>query len=405
MEQGDRIPPADAVMAPAQAPPRPQGIQPALLRTATDFLVQRERITMQRSHYIAYRRYAQLEAQNMYDELVDMYAMVFNTYWQKFRRFMDHFPPPQHVQPSTHAARAYISAWFIDLYVMNRNAVQRTSSIAFCQRYATELLPMLTEYDAYLSTLSSSIRPTQIRGALEDTLYIPYISDEITLPANNNEALNPFELDHFVHNAELCTGLRDLMKECRIFKMAELAQNTMGRPCWLFDWHNNNTVAAWFPSEGNFNLDDVSLAYIIGVACTPKMGPRDVDDWRLHQGRLPNRLTPADYHRVVPRRWYGGYEVATIEGEEIDQEEAPAGPPNQQQLAKKRKAAKGKKAATTSTNDEPTDESQDVEEGQIIAGPASRTRLTNWTYYYELVLNLEQHTRTGALRKMIINSA
>lgn len=39
--------------------------------------------------------------------------------------------------------------------------------------------------------------------------------------------------------------------------------------------------------EGNFNLEDVTLAYILGVACTPNMGPRDPDDWQFFGGKVP----------------------------------------------------------------------------------------------------------------------
>lgn len=70
--------------------------------------------------------------------------------------------------------------------------------------------------------------------------------------------------------------------------MTPLITDTLGRPFWLFDWHANNTCCAWFPAEGNFSMEDITLGYILGVACTPRLGPRDVDDWQI----FPDGIVP-----------------------------------------------------------------------------------------------------------------
>ncbi|KAM0982848.1 hypothetical protein EV1_015591 [Malus domestica] len=69
------------------------------------------------------------------------------------------------------------------------------------------------------------------------------------------------------------------------------------------------------PAWGNYTMEDVMVAYILGAACTPNLGFRDVDDWQ--NGIVPENVNPLSYDRVKYRHFYGGYEVRTIERRQI----------------------------------------------------------------------------------------
>nr|QRG29215.1 putative CP [Rhodiola cryptic virus 2] len=88
----------------------------------------------------------------------------------------------------------------------------------------------------------------------------------------------------------------------------------VGRPSWLFDWHSDGLVYAWFPSEGNYNLDDVTTAYILGVPCTPNLAPRDYDEWQLLPGNVfPDNPNTISINRIRPITYHGAIEYRTIE--------------------------------------------------------------------------------------------
>lgn len=132
---------------------------------------------------------------------------------------------PHGVQGWTYAARVYISMWFFDLYVSNREAVKKLSPIAFNQRYRHEILRVSDEYDTYLSLLNASIRPTHIKLTLEDALYIPILAENpnITSP-------NPFEIPNFVRNEAYFYGFIALMKENKKWNFRAIAGDVLGRP-------------------------------------------------------------------------------------------------------------------------------------------------------------------------------
>ncbi|KAH9754437.1 hypothetical protein KPL71_015443 [Citrus sinensis] len=75
-----------------------------------------------------------------------------------------------------------------------------------------------------------------------------------------------------------------------------------------------------FPSEGNYTVDDVSLAYIVGAACSPNLGPCDeMDDWKpFPDGILPEEITTSDDERVVYICFREASEVRTIERWEVE---------------------------------------------------------------------------------------
>lgn len=82
----------------------------------------------------------------------------------------------------------------------------------------------------------------------------------------------------------------------------------------MFDWHSDKQVCSWFPPEGNYDIEDVTLAYILGTACTANLGPRDVDELQYFADALvPQHLNPKRYERVSERGFYGSHEVRKME--------------------------------------------------------------------------------------------
>lgn len=79
--------------------------------------------------------------------------------------------------------------------------------------------------DTYLSLLNASIRPTHIKLALEDALYIPILAENpnITSP-------NPFEIPNFVRNEAYFYGFIALMKENKKWNFRAIAGDVLGRP-------------------------------------------------------------------------------------------------------------------------------------------------------------------------------
>lgn len=91
-----------------------------------------------------------------------------------------------------------------------------------------------------------------------------------------------------------------------------LPHETLGRPFWLLDWRLNQAYA-WFPLEGHFSKEDLIAAQILGIPCTPRLSPCEVDDWQFFAGNaLPAQLNVANYKRATPRRFYGAAEYHTI---------------------------------------------------------------------------------------------
>lgn len=378
---------------------RPQGIQRNKLTSASDFLQDNSRTGTLRTRFLKYRRYVVLRLSDIFQNLVTLYVPLFLAHWPRLKRYMDQYPPPGMIDPWVYAARCYISAWMHDLYASNREAVQKLTPLAFSQYYLREEAYYSYEYDQFLILLSASLRPTNISGMMEDTLYIPLLADEIDW---NNES-NPFNVSNFVLNYDLVNGLIGILKSQKLWNIQTLVTDTIGRPCWLFDWHTDNRCCAWFPAEGNYTMDDVTLAYIVGVACTPNMAPVDVDDWQSFPNRVvPHNIRAEVYPRITNRRFTGAYEVRTLATRNLQAHYSAA----VVRIAT-RKRAKGKGPATASktatTGDEPATQAtppEESEEGEIEQLDP-QFQILDWTYHCLVILNLDNHTRTGSL-KMIV---
>nr|UPW16517.1 coat protein [Polygonatum kingianum cryptic virus 2] len=452
----DALPNADQQVTAAPKPPPKAAIKPQLSKVV-NFLEDTTRIGTFYVNHPRYRRYVDLKRNEIFNSLVDMYTIVFKTFWNQFRRFIEtaEIPVIYAATPQRYAAAVYISAWFYDLYVSNRDACRKLSDSAYIEHYYLDLVHKSMEYDVFLTALNAQIRPTNIKLTHEDTLFIPRIRNTI----NNNPANeNYFNITGWVMDEPILQGILYVFKDRKILNMEALSETTLGRPSWLFDWHNDNLCYAWFPTEGNYTFDDVTIAYITGVACTPKLAPRDTDEWQL----LPGNVTPANLdnlilNRVRPLTYHGAVEIRVLETRIwqlptgyrnfITLAAAPAqiqgsAPPGQQggtsahtQQAKKQKqqlltgphyplrsrAATSQASAPHTTQGEEEGQGDNTEEGEVHSSPDAavltgqianvdytvaippfhQVRIIDYLYHARVVNYMDFNTRVAALRQFI----
>lgn len=262
-----------------------------------------------RSHYI------NLRIPQMFEALVSLYTHIFAIHWDQFRSFLDTFSLPENYQgnPQRYASTIYISSWFLDLYVSNRETCRKLFYAAYCdENYNLDIFLRSEEYDAYLVKLSSAIRPGFIRLNGEATLYIPRLELVDMHPLDENY----FNVQGWVINDSCLLGLIHIFKERKLIKMEKLNFVSTGRASWLFDWHDDATAYAWFVAKGNYDLDDVAVAYILGVACTPKLGPRDCGEWQYCLANaFPAQMNLVGFERAREIAYYVAIKKRVIESE------------------------------------------------------------------------------------------
>ena len=219
-------------------------------------------------------RYIELEINNLFDALVELYSFHFQARWDDMHPIISHLTMPQGITEDIYMAQIYISHWFISLYSLNRDASTRHDAARYSDHYNQELPEHSKVFDCYLVYLLNTIKPTHIFGLQEDTLYIPIIAKR---PNWNNVHGNYFGITNFRYNVMTFRQIIKLMTDPNSgWQTATVSNDPSGRPTWLFDWHAQKAYA-WFPEEGNYNNDDVNVAFILGVACTPLLASRDDD--------------------------------------------------------------------------------------------------------------------------------
>uniref|UniRef100_A0A803Q9N0 Uncharacterized protein n=1 Tax=Cannabis sativa TaxID=3483 RepID=A0A803Q9N0_CANSA len=280
------------------------------LARAAEHFQKNSRIGSVRSYGRKHERCVALNHTALFTSLVDLYTSLFMSDLRHFRFLTEIFTIPPDTNPCLHLARAYISAWFHDLYSCIREVARNLYPLAYLDHYQTELGLLSFEYDDFLVLVNSAIRPTHIKGTLQDTLYVPIFSTDTETPIDWNSS-NPLNIPNFNLDYDLVCKIISMMKQSKNWRISNLVKknnNNPGRPFWLFDWHDDFCCCSWFPPEqGNYTMEDVTMAYIIGVSCSPMLAPRDVDDWQPFSGDIKSK------ERVTKRSFYGGYEVRTFE--------------------------------------------------------------------------------------------
>nr|QRG29214.1 putative CP [Rhodiola cryptic virus 2] len=308
---GDRVPLNEPTLGDGTQHTTPQeGSIRSLLTKATEFTRLAQRNIHEIDSYPKNRRFVHLELQGMFNSLVELYTDVFAQQWSHFKRIGDVINDTQGATAEyiqTRMAKIYISHWFMDLYCANKICVDKISPVALNQVYWTKLPSTSHEYDVFLTHLNSLIRPTHVTGCFEDSMFIPRFNDDEI----EEDSTNPFKITDFIVNFRAFKAIFNGIKENRAgWKTAPLSTETVGRPVWLFDWHSNDRVCAWFPKMGNYTSEDVTIAFIIGVACTPKLAHQDSDTWQfLPAGISEHQIKAEELERIKNRTYYGAYEV------------------------------------------------------------------------------------------------
>nr|DAD54824.1 TPA_asm: coat protein [Quinoa-associated deltapartitivirus 2] len=284
-------------------------------QSASDYLLDQNRIGWINHQPIGKRRYIALRLETIMNSLLTLYTTFFKTHTHHFHRALEKATNNMvDKDTSVYAATVYLTHWLFDTYRTIRESVKKLDPIAFNEYYWQEVPTNSDVYDNFLSSLNSALRPTQINFNTAEEMYIPvYTLSQLDWTRN---IPFPWSKSHFDYTSFLT--ITQIMENKKLCTLTPLSSDPTGRPSWLFDWHSKGTeVYAWFPMENNFNFVDVTIAYIIGVACSPKLGSCDRDEWvNLNPATINlNALSLNNVERKTSRTWRGNSEVRTFEAE------------------------------------------------------------------------------------------
>lgn len=262
-------------------------------------------------------RYIDFDSTAVFNSLAELYKFSFLRKWKALSKVVS--PHTRGINdPMDYLARVYISHWLIDVYVSIRDACLLHECVEVSDFYDKILSVQSNHYDCFLAALLQSIKPTHIKGYFEDSLYIPVLAQAYNW---NSRDKNYFQIRNFAYNTRLFKAFISVMKTpASGWLTATPSNDPLGSPSWLFDWHEEQAYA-WFPEEGNYNQDDVALAFIIGVPCTPPLAIRDKDIPQQFPGNDPIELEPAKLRRKTSKRFRANIEVRTAEACELSYHE------------------------------------------------------------------------------------
>lgn len=193
----------------------------------TKFLMAENRICSSFTRCKKHQRNVLVNVNSMFESLVTLYSSMFIIQWPHFECFMEaHLLPNAVIKPWTYAARVYISMWFHDTYVTIREIVQKIAPQAFLQHYYHDEVLASIEYDEFLVRLNAAIRPTNIVGTPEDTLYIPYLHSN---PQWENTQ-NPFCITDGVQDFDCFFGMISIMKDRKCGRWISSSLTRLGGP-------------------------------------------------------------------------------------------------------------------------------------------------------------------------------
>jgi hypothetical protein len=297
-------------------PPPAQKTSRFNLNNPTEWLIDQRAIGSDYEFPPKKRRFVHLRLGSIYANLVELYHHWFVSIWSHLNRTVEEYGLPGGDTPkSLRLARAYISSWILDLYYYIRRSVAEIDTTAYASRYSHPIFQTTVQYDAYLADLLNAIRPTHILHTTADELLIPLMA---TQP--NWESDNPFNIPHFFKAKSLVLAVNRIVVDKKLCCIGKITDSPTGNPSWLFDLVTHDATTAyyaWFPAEGNYTSAALVLAFIIGCACSPRIGLTEVDEWRwFPKGENRNWIAPRfDGHYIGQRHNYGAVELTEIEYE------------------------------------------------------------------------------------------
>nr|QXV86351.1 coat protein [Partitiviridae sp.] len=390
------------------------GLNREEIERIVDALKEENQIGARRIRAKCYRRYVHLRTTELYTKLVSLYTDLFTTSWAAFK----HAPFPDSTESQANKisllASNYVAAWFWDLQVTIRTAVRAISGTAFNQHFSHEIHHLNTRYDPFLQHLNSIIRPTHIQMALEDTLYIPIITQ---LP--NWENATTYDI-HGLYaegvNPELVYAMLDIMDNKRNeWSTVPLSKSVLGRPGWLFDYRLGQAYA-WFSMDYNYTREDLIAPHILGIPCTPRLAPRDDDDWQpFWKNQAYNDPHIDEYDRITPRNFRGNAEYRTIEHKPTPLQFDYLIPRSDINVTKRLRTSQGidldknkdKQVAITESSQAQEIEESETEEEPKIPDPIELQllKIVDWCYFARVVEGTDQRTRKRALRNFVFYGA
>nr|BBM06289.1 putative coat protein [Carnation cryptic virus 3] len=400
--------PAEGI--PARPPPAANpftGLNRDELDRIVEQLEEDNQIGLFRDKARSYRRYVDLRTSPLSTRLINLYSNLFTTHWNVFKHTMSGEAPAGFASKAIYLATIYVSAWIWDLHVSIRESVRRISGTAFNQLFQQDAYHQADRYDPFLQHLNTIIRPTPIHQALEDTLYIPVVSRNIDWANANN---NVFGLPSHAYDDNILNAILDVMDDRRNqWSTIPISTNVLGRPGWLLDYRLGQAYA-WFPMEANYSQVDLIAPHILGTPCTPRLGPRDKDDWqvfRYNAAPPPGvRLNPHDFRRATERSFYGSAEYRTIEhAVHVFDWQATIPPPD---AATSAASQPGKRKQGDSSTSAMALMETDKDPPQPFVPPPpvdlNRYRLIDWCYHARVIDGEDQQTRNRALRNFIFQA-
>ncbi|KAI3828141.1 hypothetical protein L1987_02238 [Smallanthus sonchifolius] len=283
-------------------------------RSAADYLQQQNCIGQFNHYPLRKHTYITVYITRILDSLVTLYVHLLKLNWDRFARTAEKFPLPSGVTDHYHyLAYVYLSHWANDLYYSIRKSCQTVNPLAFVERYHKETGRYADRYDKFLTLLINAIKPTPIVGAIADEIYIPVLGKDVDITKKKNV----FGWSHWIIDSTVFQLVHQSLELKKVTTFVPISDDPTGRASWLFDWFDN-AAYAWFPFDANYNEIDITVAYILGVACTPKVSLPDTDDWRYCAHRTDlKRIDLESYARVIPRRRFGTSEHRLLESEEV----------------------------------------------------------------------------------------
>ena len=371
-------------------------------------------IGLSRDRSKAYPQVVHLRTNEIFARLVNLYANLFTTHWSLFQSATNLLYTSTTSQKQLKLARVYISSWFRDLYVSNSDATRNISGEIYDKYYSHQIAYVTGRYDPFLQHLNTIIRPTHVHMIPCDIMYYPVICEK---PNWSSETNNPFNIPLGAIDFDVIRSLMDIFSdESNNFAVLPLNTNILGRPGWLFDFHQNQAFS-WFPMENNFSSVDLIAPHILGLPCTPRLGPADIDHWANFTNNKKFTITdPARYSRRTSRTFYGSAEYRTVEyrSQEYNFEQILATP----EVAKKTPVltspppsrATGKEKASGSL---PVNEKQPTAPADDQPMPdkfpptvkINQYRFIDWCYHIRVILNSDAQTINKAFRTFIFKGA
>lgn len=388
------------------------------LDSIVDALQEENQIGTFRDRPKAYRRYVHVRSQELFDRLSELYADLFTSNWSAFKHAYITEPTGREDANSistkaSFMAQCYLTAWFWDTQYCIRESVRKLSGTAYNQHFTEDLNLISPKYDPFLQHLNMVIRPTLIHQSTEDTLYIPLLGQTFNY---NEDAYNFLNLQGCGTEIRQVYAITDVMDSRRTeWSTIPLATNVLGRASWLLDFKQGNAYA-WFPFESNFTELDLVAPYILGIPCTPRLGPRDEDHyqhWTHNDPPLSTDgniiLNPLAYVRSSERKFFGNAEYRTMEYNSYTQNfEAymPRVTTSTQAKNKRKKDAAPEQLSTGQGDGSSSSKDAEMSTEESEAPPPPKIprprqihqfRLIDWVYHSRVILGADKAMQRRAL--------